>query len=359
MGNTTKPRHVYVGSYTSENRDGKGTGISIYTVESLTGNWIPFRTVTAENPTFLCYDKTKRFLYSCQGDGSLVSAYAIKDDDGDLSFLGTRLANGINGVHLLPDPTNRFIIVISSVVDVFPILEDGSLGPANFTLRPEGDFGPLKEQIVYCPHQGVFDPSGRFLLVPDKNLDGIHILRFDPGTGKLEYHDPKCARSRPGAGQRHLDWHPDGRNAYVIDENDNTVTVWEWDGKKGTLTPVQCLPSIPPDYFNLVKGGRDYGSGEIWVAPSGRFVYASNRGHDSIVTYAVDGTSGRLSLVGWTDTQGKTPRFFCLDSDGKRLYVANLNGHTVVKFRLDKDTGKPIFTGWKIEVGSPCCVLFR
>ncbi|MDL2210377.1 lactonase family protein [Desulfovibrio sp. OttesenSCG-928-O18] len=353
-----KPRFAYVGSYTSKERKGQGKGISVYGIDPATEKWNLAHVVPADNATFLCFDKTKRFLYSCQADGSLVSAYAVNETTGALTLLNTRAGNGKNGVHILPDPGNKFIIVVSSVVDVFPRNEDGSLGPCCCTIVPEGGFGPLKEQVVYCPHQGVFDKSGKYLLVPDKFLDGIHILRFDAASGKLAYHDPACVRARPGAGQRHLDWHPEKPFAYVMDENDNTVTTWQWDAAKGSLTPLQWVSSIPGTYFNPVKGGRDYGSGEIWVAPSGRFVYGSNRGHDSIVIYAVDEVSGLLNLVGWESSRGATPRFFCLSADGTRLFAANLNGHNIVMFSVDGNTGKLTPTGQEVAVGSPCCILF-
>ncbi len=353
-----RPRLAYVGSYTSRDRNARGEGISIYGLEPESGEWSLRETVPAENPTFLCFDATKRYLYSCQADGDCVSAYAIDQATGGLRLLNTQRAGGKNGVHILPDPGNRFIIVVSKVVDVFPLAPDGSLRPACATLLPEGELGPLKEAVDYCPHQGVFSPDGNYLLVPDKFLDGIHILRFDPESGTLQYHGPKWARARPGAGPRHLAWHPSKPLFYSVDENDNTVTVWSWDAQTGAPTPLQWVSAIPPTYFNKVKGGRYYGSGEIWVSPSGRFVYASNRGHDSIVSYAVDAASGCLNLLGWENSRGKTPRYFCLTPEGTRLYAANLYSDTIAEFRVDGNTGALRHTGRCIPTANPCCILF-
>lgn len=360
MASSIKPRFAYVGSYTSEERNAKGKGISVYVIDPVTGEWSLVQVLAALNSTFLVLDKTGRFLYSCQGDGTTVNAYSIDDATGRLTALNSQETHGKNGVHILTDPSNAFIVVVSArAVDAYPINEDGSLGPCCSTLEPKGGFGPLKDQTYYLPHQGVFDPSGKFLLIPDKNLDGVHICRFNRQTGAITYNDPPLARARPGAGQRHLDWHPDKPIAYVMDENDNAVTVFSWNSEEGVLTPMQWLPAVPSTFFHPVKGGRDWGSAEIWVAPSGRFVYGSNRGHDSIVIYAADAATGLLSLVDWVPTQGRTPRFFCLSADGTRLFAANLNSHTIVEFAVDGSSGTLSPTGQVVAVESPSCILFR
>ena len=190
--------------------------------------------------------------------------------------------------------------------------------------------GPHRNQVGPGPHPHFvgFDPSGRFLLAPDRGTDRTHIYRLDLASGKLLLNNPAFARSRPGAGPRHLAFHPAKPWAYVCDELDSTVTAYVWDSARGELKPFQVIPTLPEDYV----GGNT--TAEIQFAPSGHYLYVSNRGHNSIVIFSVDQASGRLSPIGWESTRGRTPRFFGLDPTGRLLYAANLDSDRGVHGRF-------------------------
>jgi 6-phosphogluconolactonase (cycloisomerase 2 family) len=217
-----------------------------------------------------------------------------------------------------------------------------------------GTPGPHRtEQAISHPHHCPFDPSGRFIVVPDKGFDRVFTFRLDTATGKLLPGDPPSVASRAGAAPRHIAFHPARPFAYVINELDSTMTTYAFDPDKGGLKPLQILPTLPPTYT-----GNNTGA-EVCVAPSGRFVYGSNRGHDSIAIFAVDAQTSTLSVVGWEPTQGRTPRYFGLDPSGTELYAANQNSDTVVVFRADQTTGKLAPTGEVINAGSPSTIVFR
>jgi 6-phosphogluconolactonase len=263
---------------------------------------------------------------------------------------------GKNPVHLAIDPTGRLLVTANyaaGTVAVLPIDAQGALGPVADSVALPGDPGPHRtEQPSSHPHHVPFDPTGRFVLVPDKGLDQVFVFRLDGALGKLVANDPPGVKTRAGAGPRHIAFHPSLPVAYVINELDSTVTTYRYDAARGALMPQQIVPSLPASFT-----GNNTGS-EIAVAPSGRFVYGSNRGHDSIVAFAVDPTSGWLSPVGWEPTQGKTPRFFALDPAGNFLYAANEASDTIVTFRVDAATGELAPTGQIVKNASPACIVF-
>jgi len=180
----------------------------------------------------------------------------------------------------------------------------------------------------------------------------VHVFRFDAARGKLIACDPPFVKARYGAIPRHIAFHPSRPYAYVVNEMDSTVNAYHWDTERGVLDPFQRIATTPDDYVGDNTGA------EIAILPSGRFLYASNRGHDSIVIYTVDAASGRLAHVGWESVQGKKPRFFGLDPSASHLYAANENSHTIVEFRIDQESGKLTPTGQVIETGSPSCIVF-
>lgn len=235
----------------------------------------------------------------------------------------------------------------------FPINADGSLAPRSDLVLPSGEPGPYRRhQDESHPHQAWFDLSGHFVVVPDKGLDKVHVYRFNASGGKLVPCDPPFVKCRYGAGPRHVTFHPGGPYAYVVNELESTVTAYHWNSERGELKPFQRIPTTPTTYTGDNTGA------EIAIVPSGKFVYASNRGHDSIAIYSVDPASGMLAHVGWESVQGRKPRFFGLDPDGSHLYAANENSHTIVEFRIDRESGKLTPTGQIIESGSPSCIVF-
>jgi len=349
---------AYVGCYTSKERNGHGEGISVYRIDPTSGEWTSVQVVKdLVNPSWLGLDRQHRFLYAAHGDGKEATAFAVNRDSGRLTPLNSQPTNGRNGVRLAVDASNRFVVLAnysSGSVAVLPINADGSLGALTDAITLQGKPGPNRtEQAGSHPHDVVFDPRGRFLVVPDKGLDTTFVFRLDTATGKLVPAEPPSVASRPGAGPRHADFHPSQPYLYQMNELDSTITTFKWDTQRGELVPLQTITTLPPSYTGHST------TSEIAVAPSGRFVYGSNRGHDSIVVFAVDDASGVLSPVAWESTQGKVPRFFALDPTGSLLYAANQNSDTIVTFRVDQATGKLKPTGHVVKTGSPSSIAFR
>ena len=348
---------MYVGSYTSEAR-GHGEGISVYRRDRESDGWRLIQVLKDfADPSFLTIDRQGRCLYSAHGDGAQATASRIDGASGRLTVINQQPTRGTNGVHLAIDATNRFLALANyatGTLVVLPINPDGSLAPVSDLATMTGTPGPHRtQQESSHPHHCPFDRTGRFIVVPDKGLDTIFVYRLDASSGKLVPADPPSIVARAGAAPRHVDFHPTRPFAYVINEIDSTIATYQFDPAKGVLKPLQILPTAPATYT-----GNNTGA-EIWVAPSGRFVYGSNRGHDSIAIFAIDDRTGLLTSVGWEPTQGRTPRYFGLDPSGTHLYAANQNSDTVVIFRVNQTTGKLDATGEIIKVGSPSTIVFR
>src|SRR5215470_16087657 len=359
-----KALFAYVGAFTTPERKGHGGGINVYRVDPASGAWSHEQLLEIVNPSFLALDRAQRFLYSVHADLDEVSAYAIDKQNGRITALNRQSCGGKNPVHLSIDPTGRWIITANysaGTVGVVPIEKDGNLGPRSDLVTLPGEPGPdRKQQASSHPHDVVFDPSGRFIAVPDKGVDRVFVFRLDAANGKLMPNDPPFVAARAGAGPRHIAFHSQMPLAYVINELDSSVTTYRFDAQRGGLQPIQILPSIPASYT-----GNNTGA-EIAVAPSGRIVYASNRGHDSIAIFAVDRRNGTLTSVGWAPTQAKSPRFFCLEPSANILYAANAdegysgqqNTDTIVPFGINQANGMLTPTGQLIKTNSPCTIVF-
>ena len=352
------PKLAYVGCYTSQRRRGRGEGITVYRIDAATGAWTQLQLVkTADNPSWLTFDRTQRFLYAAHGDGEVATALRVDEATGQLSLLGTQDAKGKNGVRLGVDAGNKFVVCAnyaSGTVAVLPIKADGSLGPVTDLAALPGKPGPHRtEQASSHPHDIVFDRRDRFIVVPDKGLDATFVFSLDAASGKLVPAAPPSVASRPGAGPRHADFHPTKPYAYVLNELDSTITTYRFDGERGALTPLQVITTLPPSFTGNTT------TSEIVVVASGRFVYASNRGHDSLAMFAIDDAVGTLSPVGWEPTQGKTPQFFAIEPSGTVLYAANMDSDTIVTFRVDPRSGRLTPTGQIIKTGSPSTIVFR
>ncbi len=355
MKNGGYPGFAYVGCFTTRKRGAKGKGIAVFRIDPGTGAWAFVEACDAiPNPSHIGLDRTQRFLYSAHGDSSETGAYARDPRTGRLHFLNRQQTGGDNSSTVEVHPENRHVVLSTGPgVAVFPIREDGSLAPYTDLVVPQGEPGPYRrEQQGPHPHQATFDPTGRYVVAPDKGLDRVHVFRFDSGHGRLAPCDPPFMQARYGAIPRHIAFHPALAYAYVVNEQDSTVNACRWDTARGALEPFQRVSTTPDQYVG------DNMAAEIAILPSGRFLYASNRGHDSIAIYAVDAGTGRIVPAGWEPTQGRTPRFFALGPDGTRLYAANQDSHTIVEFRIDPDGGKLTPTGQVIETGSPTCIVF-
>lgn len=352
------PEFAYVGCYTTERRNGRGEGVTVHRIDAASGAWTQVQLVkTDENPSWLAFDRKRNFLYAAHGDGEVVSAFRVDQANGQLTPLGTQDAKGKNGVRLGVDASNRFVICAnyaSGTVAVLPIQPDGSLGSVTDLVALPGKPGPHRTQQIHSqPHDIVFDPRDRFFLVPDKGLDATFAFSVDSASGKLVPATPPSVASRSGAGPRHAGFHPTKPIAYVLNELDSTLTTYRFDTERGGLAPLQILTTFAPSFTG------DNTTSEIVVATSGRFVYASNRGQDSITIFAVDDTTGTLSPVGSESTRGKTPRFFAIEPSGALLYAANMDSDTIVAFRMDSASGRLTPTGQIIKTGSPSCIVFR
>lgn len=358
LRNREAPTLAYVGCYTSKERNGHGEGISAYQVDPATGNWTQLQLLKGfVNPSFLALDARQQFLYVAHGDGEEASAYKIDAQSGRLSLLNRQSTGGKNGVSLAVDLTNRFLVLAnysSGTVAVLPINADGSLAKLSDLVTLTGKPGPHRtQQASSHPHDVIFDPRGRFIVVPDKGLDTVFVYTLDTATGKLVAADPPFVASRPGAGPRHADFHPSKPFAYVLNELDSTLTTFAFDPERGGLRPLHVITTLPPDFTGNST------TSEIEVAPSGRFVYASNRGHDSLAIFTIDEATGVLAPVGWEPTHGKKPRFFGLYPPGTFLYAANQDSDTIVTFRVDQGSGKLTPTGQIVKTGSPSCIVFK
>lgn len=357
-GAKEKPVYAYVGSRTTKQRNARGEGINVYKVDPATGAWthVQLLKTPQENPSFLTLDRQGNYLYSVHGDFSEVSAYAIDKQSGKLALLNMESTGGKNPVHLVPTPSNKSLVVANyatGTLAVLPINPDGSLSPYSELIKLDGKPGPHRtQQSSSHPHQVLPDPANKSLFVPDKGLDKVFTFQFDAENTTILPGNPPEVGAREGAGTRHISFLPNQTFAYVANELDSTITTYQYNKANGALAPVQIIPSIPETY----TGNNT--AAEIMVAPSGKFVYVSNRGHNSIGIYAIDHEKGTLKPLGWESSQGKGPRFFAFDPAGKFLYAANENSDTIVTFRINQKTGKLTPTGQVIKTGSPVCIIF-
>ncbi|HMJ83714.1 MAG TPA: lactonase family protein [Vicinamibacterales bacterium] len=348
---------MYVGSFTAKD-GGRGEGLSVYQRNPKTQTWTLVQLLKdLADPSFLILDRAGRHVYSAHGDGTQVTAYKIDEATGRLIVLNRQPTSGTNGVHLAIDGTDRFLALANYATGslaLFPVNQDGSLGALTDLATMKGEPGPHRtQQESPHPHDCPFDRTGRYIVVPDKGLDRIFLYRLDAARGKLTPGDPPHVVARAGAAPRHVAFHPTRPFAYVINELDSTMATYEFEPDKGVLKPVQILPTTPSTYT-----GNNTGA-EVVVAPSGRFVYGSNRGHNSIAIFAIDDKTGLLSSVGWAPTQGSTPRFFALDPSGAQLYAANQGTNTIVVFDVNQATGKLTPTGETVKVMTPTSIAFK
>ncbi len=347
--------YAYVGTRTTRERNARGEGISVYHRDPATAALRLVEIVREpQNPSFLALNAARDRLYTVHGDMSEISAYAIDTGTGKLSFINRQSTQGRNPVHLAFDPAGRHLVVsnhLGASLAVLPVSEDGALRPVSQLVTLEGTPGPHRvEQKQAKPHFNPFDPSGRYVVVPDKGLDRIFSFRFE--DGRLYPAAAPSVTTRETAGPRHIAFHPRLPVAYCINELDSTATTYRFDAQSGALTPLQILPALPSSYTGNSRAA------EIEVSRDGRHVYASNRGYDSVALFSVDQETGLLTFEGATPTGGKTPRFTTLTPDGRFLYALNEESDTITAFAVDKATGALTATGAPQHCGSPVCMVF-
>jgi 6-phosphogluconolactonase len=352
---------VYIGTYTGA----KSKGIYVTRLDPATGALsAPQLAAESPNPSFLALHPARDFLYAANEIGDFegkktgsVSAFAFDRLTGMLRLLNQQSSGGDGPAHLSLDRAGRNVLVANyggGSVAVLPITPTGTLNPASQVVQHTGSSVNPQRQKEPHAHSIDADNANRFVYVADLGIDKVMIYAFDSAQGKLTAADPAFVSAKPGAGPRHVALHPQSRFAYVINELDCTVTVYTRDTARGTLTPMQTISTLP-DGVAVAAG---YSTAEIAIHPSGKFLYGSNRGHDTLVIYAIDQKTGKLTLVGHESTQGKTPRNFGIDPTGRYLLAANQGSDSVVVFKIDATTGRLTPTGSKIEVGAPVCVTF-
>jgi 6-phosphogluconolactonase len=315
-----------------------------------------------ENPSFVALSPDNANLYavaeidehSGQSSGAVFS-YSISPDSGELTYLNQQPTGGPGPCHLTVDATGAHVIVANyqgGSVCVLPIQNDGSLGAASEFIQHQGSSVNPRRQEGPHAHSVNLDPNNRFLYTPDLGMDKVMIYRLDLDSGKLVANDPPFVQIAPGAGPRHFSFHPDGKRAYVLNEIGNTVTAFNWDAEGGGLEEFQTVTTLPDDFSETSH------TADMHIHPNGRFLYGSNRGHDSIAIFEIDPATGSLMPRGWESTQGRTPRNIAIDPSGQFMLAENQDSDTIVAFRIDNETGALMATGDAAKVPMPVCIKF-
>jgi 6-phosphogluconolactonase len=352
-----KVTYLYAGTYTRPApylAQTNGKGIYVFRFDPASGELTQTgETLGIDNPSYLNFDPGKRRLYAIsevlEWPEGLISAYAINPDNGELTYLNKQSSMGWLACYVMVDATNRYVVLsnyLQGNAAMFPIRADGKLGEASDTVQHQGSgIDPARQEGPHA-HCIVIDPSNSYAFVADLGIDKIMGYRLDLTEGKFIFNSSVDLPS--GSGPRHFVFHPNARFAYSINELASTIAAYSYDSATGQLELLQIAPALPEGY-----AGHSH-CADIHVHPSGRFLYGSNRGHDSIVIYGIDPTTGQLSTIGHEPTLGQTPRNFTPDPSGQYLLVANQDSDTIVTFRIDLDTGRLAPTGHVATCPTPC-----
>jgi 6-phosphogluconolactonase len=353
-------RLAYVGTYTT---DGRSDGIYRLRLDTATGALrIDGLAVTSVNPSYLALHPNGRVLYAvneisefAKEPTGAVSAFAIARTSGALTPLNQQASHGKAPCYVSVDRTGTVVLVANyggGSITTIPIRQDGRLGtPRNVVKHAGAGADPVRQTAPHA-HCILADPGNTFVLAVDLGIDAILTYRFDPRTAAITV-VPSGAATKPGAGPRHLTFHPNGKFAYVVNELDSTIATYAYGAEQGTLEELQLTAASPGGT------GTDNRPADVHVAASGRFLYASNRGDDTIAVFAIDQTSGQLSPVQQVPSGGKAPRNFSLDPTGRFLVTANQKSDTIVSFRVDAESGRLTPSGSSVEIATPVCVRFR
>lgn len=349
---------VYVGSYAGPDQE----GIWLYSLNPETGELARVKGFKAgPNPSYLALDEERRYLYAVNETGDYqgknsgaVSAFALDQQTGDLTLLNQVPTEGGAPCHISFGNAGKTVLVANYMggnVAAFPVQENGALGDTTSVQQHKGT-GPNKDrQEAAHAHYIGQSPDSQYVFAVDLGTDQVLGYRLDSRTGALSPNTPAVAfATKAGAGPRHMVFHPDGRYAYVINELNSTMVALAYNSANGTFSEVQTISTLPANF----KG--DSFCAAVKVSPDGKFLYGSNRGHNSIVVYAVDGSTGKLTLVQHQNTGGNWPRDFTIDLTGNVLLVANERSNNIVTYKIDKATGKLTPTGHKVEVQKPVCL---
>jgi 6-phosphogluconolactonase len=350
---------VYVGTYTAQ----QSKGIYLYRLDVNTGKVDSLGLAAETNdPSFLAVHPNQKFLYAVNETGKFqnqssgaVSAFAINRSTGKLTLLNQVASHGADPCYVSVDKTGKFVMVANysgGSAAVFPVITGGKLGEAISVLQYRGAGANPERQESPHAHWIDFSPDNRFTIVADLGLDQLDIYKFDSRKGSLIPNQPAVVHLKPESGVRHFAFHPGGRFAYAVNEMGSSVTSFSYEPGRGTLHELQTISMLPKDF----SGKND--AAEIQIHPNGKFLYASNRGHDSIAVFSIDPKRGTLTPVEYVPTQGKAPRYFTIDPTGSRLWVANQNSGNIVIFQINPANGRLTASGQRLEVASPVCLKF-
>jgi 6-phosphogluconolactonase len=353
-----RPIQLYIGTYT--NRGSRGIYRAMLDVDTGALSEVQLAAESAQ-PSFLAISPNRRFLYAVNelgeyegAPGGAVSAYAIVRRTGDLRILNQQPTRGAHPCHLVVDRTGRWVLAANYTggnLSVFPIEPDGRLEPPATIVHHSGSsVNPDRQQEPHA-HAIHLDARNRFAFAADLGIDRVMSYRWDARTGALRPNEPAYYATAPGAGPRHFAFHPSGRFAFVINELNSTLTALAYDANAGALSELHTVSTLPEGFTGANS------CADVHVAPNGRFVYGSNRGHNSIAVFAFDARAGRLRALGHPSTEGETPRNFGIDPSGRVLLAANQNSDTIVGFHIDRQTGLLVQTS-STEVPTPVCIQF-
>ncbi|MEZ4699197.1 MAG: lactonase family protein [Rhodothermales bacterium] len=353
-----RANRVYIGTYTSKASQG------IYTAQfdPASGALSDIRlAVESADPSFLALSPNRRTLYAVNelatfddAPGGAVSAYAVDRRTGDLRFLNQQPSRGAHPCHLITDQTGRWVLVANysgGNLAVLPVGRDGRLAPPATVVQHKGSSVNTSRQEGPHAHSIHLDARNRFAIAADLGIDRVVVYRWDPRSGNLSPEPTSSLQTAPGAGPRHFDFHPSGRFAFVINELNSTLSALSYDRATGALRELHTVSTLPEGF----TGSNS--CADIHVAPSGRFVYGSNRGHNSIAAFAFNAANGQLTAVGHASTEGETPRNFCIAPGGTHLLAANQNTDTIISYTIDRRSGM-LERVAMAEAPTPVCIQF-
>lgn len=352
---------VYIGTYTKTS----SKGIYLLELDLANGKLQPVGLVgETVNPSFLALHPSRPLMYAVgemadfEGKKTgAVSAFSIAPKTGKLTLLNQQSSQGAGPCHVSVDRSGRCVLVANysgGSVACLPIQSNGRLGEATAFVQHVGAGPNPKRQQGPHAHSINMDPTNQFAFVADLGLDKLMIYRLDAEKGQLNPNQPAWASVPAGAGPRHLAFHPNGRFAYVINEMGCTVTAFRYDAEQGSMEALETVSTLPEG----LVADSSITTAEVQVHPSGKFLYGSNRGHQSIAVFTIDQATGMLSAVAHTSTEGKTPRNFGIDPTGTYLLAAHQDSDNIVLFRIDPETGKLTSTGQSVNIPMPVCVKF-
>ena len=348
---------LYVGTYTS----GKSEGIYVYKFDLSSGEFKHLATAKGiVDPSFLAIDPRRRHLYAVNEieefggkPGGAVSAFKVDPQSGNLQFLNQQPSLGGAPCYVTVDKLGKFVLVANyggGNAAVLPITDSGLGKPVDMVQHGGSSVDPERQKGPHA-HNVILDKTNRHAFVTDLGLDKIMIYRFDGSNGKLTPNGAPWVKLKPGAGPRHFTFHPNGRWAYVINELDSTFTAFSYESGSGSLKEMQTVSTLPTGFSG------ENSCADVHVSPSGKFLYGSNRGHDSIVVFSINPGTGKLTFVEHVSTGGKTPRNFTIDPTGAFLLAANQKSDNVVSFRIDATSGRLRPTGHVAAIPTPVCLV--